>query len=236
MFTSNRATTTTTSATIPTTNASNGKSGDVFDDFFGGSGDTTKNDSASTNPWNSTASAKSSVPVGVRKTPESFLGENSSLVNLENLIPSNRPKSTNPFGGANPQGTGMAQSSSLSHGLSTSSSAGQLNNPFMATASNSSQPVVSKPNYNVSLGPTQPPQTPLIFPTMFPSGPAVQPQIMGGMASFPVLPNQGSFVPMMAPLAPANSSATAVALPFGQLNTQTQNGANNSSTNPFLMM
>ena len=61
---------------------------------------------------------------GIRKTPESFLGENSSLVNLENLIPS-RPKSTNPFG-----------VTPMTSGLSSSTSSGQLNNPFAAQQGN----------------------------------------------------------------------------------------------------
>ncbi len=61
----------------------------------------------------------------IRKTPESFLGENSSLVNLENLIPA-RPKSTNPFGSAiNPSGAGGGPT------MTSSTSIGQLSNPFM---------------------------------------------------------------------------------------------------------
>ena len=167
----------------------------------------------------------------MRKTPESFLGENSSLVNLENLIPATRPKSTNPFGSTAVNPTGMASSTSMSTGLSTSSSSGHLSNPFLASAGINSQPVVPKPNYNVSLGPTQPPaHTPLMFPTMYPSGP-----YQTNTTSFPILPNQAPFASMMAPASAGPTGA------FGQLNTQTaQSGANStgtsSSTNPFLMM
>lgn len=59
------------------------------------------NVSVSTNPWNEgNKESDESKPFALngKKTPENFLGENSALVNLDNLIPA-RPKSTNPFGG-----------------------------------------------------------------------------------------------------------------------------------------
>ncbi len=73
-----------------------------------------------------------------RKTPESFLGDNASLVNLENLIPA-RPKSTNPFGATQPQ-------LSAAHAMSTSNSSGHLNNPFLAQQAlhNQSKPTISQ--------------------------------------------------------------------------------------------
>ena len=110
---------------------------DPFEDFFANSNE--KSPAESTNPWTNTnengtskntpmtisattttTTKSNSNSNGIRKTPESFLGENSSLVNLENLIPS-RPKSTNPFG-----------VTPLTSGMSSSTSSGQLSNPFLA--------------------------------------------------------------------------------------------------------
>ena len=138
IFTSNRVGSPT--VTTPATKI------DPFGDFFGSNPGATE---SSTNPWNANAnsmsvggnakltnekppvSSSSKQPVNdssIRKTPESFLGENSSLVNLENLIPT-RPKSTNPFGDSSGGGA-MRQMSG--GGMSTSTSIGQLNNPFLA--------------------------------------------------------------------------------------------------------
>ena len=129
-FTTDRVNTPSSPVSAPITTKA-----DPFDDFFGGYSSESAKNEASTNPWNPSstssgqqtqgslagnASSKSSNSNGIRKTPESFLGENSSLVNLENLIPT-RPKSTNPFG-----------VTPLTGGLSSSTSSGQLNNPFLA--------------------------------------------------------------------------------------------------------
>lgn len=121
-------------------------SSDPFGDFFGSANPAGNQASrGSTNPWNNTndlakASGKydpfsdtSSKINATRKTPESFLGENSSLVNLENLIPA-RPKSTNPFGSAIPSSNGMTSSASI----------GQLNNPFVAAQQSQKPPTINQ--------------------------------------------------------------------------------------------
>ncbi len=122
----------------------NNSNPDPFGDFFGSVNQNSSN--SSTNPWNSaektngrsaqpvTAVSQFSQQASARKTPESFLGENSSLVNLENLIPA-RPKSTNPFGTSNSPMT-----------LSTSNSSGQLSNPFLAQQAlqNQNKPTISQ--------------------------------------------------------------------------------------------
>jgi hypothetical protein len=160
LFTSNRAA---PSALTSNTN----KTDDPFGDFFGTNSNINSNSTNSsitnknTNPWNtsnttsvasnSVSSAKtttsmngmstssSSTAVGVRKTPESFLGENSSLVNLENLIPSNRPKSTNPFGST------VTNATSTTNGLTSSTSSGNLtNNPFLAQAQSNKGPSINQ--------------------------------------------------------------------------------------------
>ena len=124
LFTTNRVNTPSsppppfTSATTATTTPKL----DPFEDFFS---NTNEKSAESTNPWTnekttSTSSTTTKANNGIRKTPESFLGENSSLVDLDNLLPS-RPKSTNPFG-----------VSPLTSGLSSSTSSGQLSNPFLA--------------------------------------------------------------------------------------------------------
>lgn len=81
---------------------------DPFGDLFSSSNEPTKAPLVSpTNPWSNdtttpkpliTHSTSNEIKQLTRKTPESFLGETASLVNLDNLIPSTRPKSTNPFG------------------------------------------------------------------------------------------------------------------------------------------
>lgn len=160
LFSSNRKTSIPTAETT-----SKQQVDDPFGDFFGGGGQTSSkpvstnpwNDSSTTetkptviDPFASTtidpfeeqkhepvikSTTAKPAPNPTRKTPESFLGENSSLVNLENLIPSSsnttatstgqqRPKSTNPFGG------GTSVPTTTSSNMTTSSSHGQLNNPF----------------------------------------------------------------------------------------------------------
>lgn len=163
LFTSNRKASLSTSneLTSPLGATATNKTDDPFGDFFGGSVAASK--PTSTNPWNdssakdpfaaefdlkSSASNNKQQVNPTRKTPESFLGENSSLVNLENLIPSQtRPKSTNPFGGA----VG-ATTTSISNGnnpigstMTTSTSHGQLNNPF---AAQQAQQAMNRPTIN----------------------------------------------------------------------------------------
>lgn len=150
LFTTNRA----TSVASPTNIKSNDLLSDPFGDFFGSSNTNTTTSTSnitnnnsdlfsqhnSTNPWNSsntinpTTNTNSTKPINpTRKTPDDFLGENSSLVNLENLIPTTtttttltqRPKSTNPFG------TNTTPAPPLS-AIPTSNSSTQLNNPFMS--------------------------------------------------------------------------------------------------------
>ena len=167
LFTTNRVVNQSplTTANNQSQNTSN-QAVDPFGDFFGTTNkeiaaqNTSQNNS--TNPWNSDSakplsddlfssnSQTSSIEkeqakpssfnqtANQRKTPESFLGENSSLVNLENLIPA-RPKSTNPFGG------NLSLSTQPST-LSTSNSSGQLNNPFLAQQAlqNQKNPTISQ--------------------------------------------------------------------------------------------
>ena len=127
-FTSNRVKTPSSPVAAQATTAL-----DPFEDLFASTNEKSHSIESSTNPWTTTTNENSSSNMstttmagaknnsnGIRKTPESFLGENSSLVNLENLIPS-RPKSTNPFG-----------VTPMTSGLSSSTSSGQLNNPFAA--------------------------------------------------------------------------------------------------------
>ena len=206
---------------------------DPFGDFFG---EITNSSKTSTNPWDSSGdkqrandpfegiaiAPKPAVPNTVinptRKTPESFLGENSSLVNLDNLIPA-RSKSTNPFGSAiQPH----------SNTLSTSNSIGSLNNPFM----NQQKPVPTISQLQ-SQQSTFPFATPPIN-GMTPSLP--QPLINPPMQPFSMPfnnTNQPFLQQNQPPLLPA----------FNQNNNffnPNQNSSNNSntnpSTNPFLMM
>ena len=222
LFTTNRVTTTTTS-TNKTTNNTLSSNNDPFGDFFGENKTKT-----STNPWDSSIDKQkstiidpfetiSSLPQNtnkniqnpVRKTPESFLGENSSLVNLDNLIPA-RSKSTNPFGSAiQPTTTN----------LPTSNSIGNLNNPFMSQQ----KPVPtisqlqSQQNPFPFAGSTTLPQ-PLInapaqpFSMAFPTAqPFIQPNILPAF----VAPTQNLFT---------NSTSS------------TNSSSTHPTTNPFLMM
>lgn len=132
--------------TSPTPAAPSAPVNDPFGDFFGNTSTTTT--PSNTNPWND-KTTNSFETNKTRKTPESFLGENSSLVNLENLIPTtgvmtgttnnnnanNRPKSTNPFGGVQQQLNTIQQSSSannlINRPLSTTpSTTTTYSNPF----------------------------------------------------------------------------------------------------------
>lgn len=128
------------------------------------------------------SAAKSTINP-TRKTPESFLGENSSLVNLENLIPSQiRPKSTNPFGSAAVTTTTSSMGNggvggAMTTGMTTSSSHGQLNNPF---AVQQAQQAMNRPTINQlqqqSMFPSfgQTPTTVAAAPTL------LQPSLTGG--------------------------------------------------------
>jgi hypothetical protein len=135
---------------------------DPFGDFFGSASNDHNTSSTSTNPWNAADHTQKSdlatqppkqqqqqqqqqqqhssfaQAASQRKTPESFLGDSASLVNLENLIPA-RPKSTNPFGATQPQ-------LSAAHAMSASNSSGHLNNPFLAQQAlhNQSKPTISQ--------------------------------------------------------------------------------------------
>jgi hypothetical protein len=204
---------------------------------WGGSSDSSKPTfdpfaSASTTSTASSATSNKPLPTStsssaIRKTPESFLGENSSLVNLENLIPA-RPKSTNPFGSAiNPTAGGMTSSTSI----------GQLNNPF-AVQQQQQQAMANKPINQMQ------PQQPFTssFPFNSSATPLAQPLIVpptnGGMGMMPPMMNSGfangmqqqtSLFPSMPPLIPPTNSN------FGY-STQPQASNPAASTNPFLMM
>jgi len=272
LFTSNRAVnqsplTTTTAATnkpTPPTNA------DPFGDFFGSTSTDQSGTNASTNPWNATDNQKTSdfsnnqaiapttttptnstsqqsfaQAANQRKTPESFLGENSSLVNLENLIPA-RPKSTNPFG----SNQAILSTAPSINGMSSSTSSGQLNNPFLAQQAlqNQNKPTISQ----LQSQQKQQQQT-----TAFPS--FGQQATNGGFGQLPqpLIPPSNS-IPNMGQLSFSNSPSfqTLSATPPPQINgnnmfatsqqmppTQSNfnafnqsNGQSASQTNPFLMM
>jgi epsin len=221
----------------PTANANKklSNSVDPLDDFFGGSVSGGSSSSvlktSSTNPWsNPTApSAQSSSmmpalsniqvkstsvgqPTRNTKTPESFLGENSSLVNLDNLIPATttttnqRPKSTNPFGSSSASGTAGG---GLMPSLSGSSLLPQQQqqrppsvNPFQAQVQKG--PTINQLTY-------QQQQQNNLFAGF--SAPNQMPQL-----SQPLIP-------------PTNNISTQPMFTSSQSNFQT-----NQSTNPFLMM
>ena len=233
-------------------NVASTNSHDPFGDMFS---DTTAKPpvaaAASTNPWSesdkpkfdpfSTTNGQSQQPKlaqssssnAIRKTPESFLGENSGLVNLENLIPS-RPKSTNPFGSAITPGAGAQQPTM--GGMSNSTSIGHLNNPFSAvvqpTTMNGMKPSINQLSNNqqafsafgtnAGFMPQQPPQLaqPLIIPPMMGTGGSGsspfggQTNMFGGFGGAPMNMNASGL----------NSSNSA------------SGNTNASSTNPFLMM
>lgn len=241
-------------------NNTNNSNADPFGDFFGSTNIDQNNSNTSTNPWNATDALKptefSNQPsnglassfdqsktngnnnnsfaqaAAQRKTPESFLGDNASLVNLENLIPA-RPKSTNPFGGNQPSILSTAQTG----GLTQSNSSGQLHNPFLAQQAlqNQNQPTISQLQ-------SQQKQS---QQSAFPSFGQQQPQSSTfGQLPQPLIPPSNS-IPNMSPLA-FNSQAVLAPTPPPQATMQQQqpfNGFNsnnnptqNSSTNPFLMM
>jgi hypothetical protein len=200
---------------------------------------------ASTNPWSGSDSTSTKKPTtsfdpfasptsppvtklpnstsssAIRKTPESFLGENSSLVNLENLIPA-RPKSTNPFGSTAANPSTMTSSSSI----------GQLNNPF-AAQQQQQQAMANRPINQMQ--PSQQQQQPFAFP--FNTGSAMSGPMNGQPLMMPPIINGGGYMhqqqpslfPSLPPLIPPTSSQ------FGY-NPQPQatNPAPAASTNPFL--
>ncbi len=231
LFTSDRAVNQ-SPQTAPHTNNS---SSDPFGDFFG-SGNDQNSSNNSTNPWNSAekpngqsgkpGASQFSQQAAARKTPESFLGENSSLVNLENLIPA-RPKSTNPFGSSQSPMT-----------LSTSNSSGQLSNPFLAQQAlqNQNKPTISQLQSQQkqqfpSFGNGQYGQLPQ--PLIPPSGSIQNLQPLGfnanGMKSTPPgqanMSNFNSFNNVFNNNNNNNSSAVSQAA-----------SSNNPTNNPFLMM
>ena len=196
--------------------------------------------SNSTNPWNSAQStapiaAKPAILNPTRKTPESFLGENSSLVNLENLIPtstqtgivpslSQRPKSTNPFG-ANNNTSNQPLSS-----IPTSNSSTQLSNPFMS----------QQAAFNGHKGPTI---SQMQNQSAFPSFPTSASSTITGYSGLA----QPLIVPPIMPL-PFNTTANNNSFSQPQMHQtnlfNTSNNSNNNTnvlggqgaTNPFLMM
>lgn len=209
-------------------NSKNNPSTDPFGDFFGTSTEpgTTNN---STNPWNSTKPSEmfptqlnNSQKPGDKleakcKTPESFLGENSSLVNLENLIPA-RPKSTNPFG-----------TNQILTTLSTSNSSGQLNNPFVAQ-----QQLMNQKNPTISqLQAENQQKKQSSFPSFGQNNEQVsqlpQPLLPASNSQSNLLPLSFNQPPMAATGAQQNIAS------FNAFNS-TNNQNSNQNTNPFLMM
>jgi hypothetical protein len=174
------------------------------------------------------------------KTPDSFLGENSSLVNLDNLIPSsssgnalnsNRSKSTNPFGGGgtnNGNASPAMQSipfSSMSSTMSTSTgylngnqlAPSPINNPFLVQQqiNNQKQPTISQ---------LQQQQHPTSFTTNNNNNNMFQPFNSSTMQPFPSTNiNNNGFLNQF------NS-------PQQQQQQQQQPPVAQQSTNPFLMM
>ena len=253
LFTTVRATNQSpVTAAAPTSNNS-----DPFGDFFGTSTTTGANTSNnvsknSTNPWNSNEqpraessfgilspgdNKKSNVPfaqaAAQRKTPESFLGENSSLVNLENLIPA-RPKSTNPFGGN--QAVFSSSQQPITGAMSTSNSSGQLNNPFVAQQLLMNQK-------NPTIGQLQSQQQQQQQQSIFPSFPASMSFGQAGGATFgqlaqPLLPpsiGQPSLPPMSFNQQ-AMLSPTPPPLPMQPMSNFNAFNQSNQTNNPFLMM
>lgn len=213
IFTNNRVVSPSNVPIIPPT-PSQQPASDLFGDFFG-----TTASKTSTNPWNDTNASSSGTNAmstssnkttlnPIRKTPESFLGENSALVNLDNLIPTNsnnnmnsnqfilnnnnnRPKSTNPFGGAPATITGTTSM------LQQSTSAGALNkaptvNPFMQQAAQQKGPSMNQLSNNNSIFPsfnqaTPSPTSQLAQPLIIPPSSAAIPGIGGNVGLYPTL-------------------------------------------------
>ena len=227
-----------------TVNPTANNASDLFGDFFGNSSSTAT--PSNTNPWNDNNNNENSSKANnieisklnpIRKTPESFLGENSSLVNLENLIPTsglaglassnnnnnnNRPKSTNPFGNLQQQ---------LNNTLQQSTSANNLLNRPMSTTTTTTSAAVSNP-----------------FAQQLPKAPPMN-QLNGNSANlFPSFPATSTGLPFMqsqqSPIIMPQMQSTAT--PFPAFNQQQQQfmqnqstvaafgGYNQQSTNPFL--
>ncbi len=230
-------TNTSTSAINNNNNNTNNITNNNSDSFLNNS--LSNQNSNSTNPWNSAPSTaltatKPAVLNPTRKTPESFLGENSSLVNLENLIPTStqsgifpsltqRPKSTNPFG-ANNNTSNQPLSS-----IPTSNSSTQLNNPFMnqqAAFNGQKAPTISQMQ-NQSVFPSFPP--PASSTTTGYSGlaqPLIVPPIMP--LPFNATASNSFNQPQMHQTNMFNTSNNS--------NTNTNSLAGQTATNPFLMM
>ena len=264
LFTTNRVNTptNTTAGAIGTTNSNNN---DPFGDFFGGVSSTSDNKN-STNPWNSTTNTSNNNAITnttadafssnlnsvnlnnsnktvnpTRKTPESFLGENSSLVNLDNLIPS-RPKSTNPFGSTITHNPGVGT------GLTSSTSSGQLNNPFLAQQQlNQKGPTISQLQQqsifpfgqtgasNV-MAPTRTTPTPTVMQPFIPTSNT-------GQLAQPLIPPQFSTTTNSTMMPFMGNAASNLPVGFGNsFSLSTTPNANqpstnsNNNTNPFLMM
>lgn len=274
------------------TNGNGLSNDDPFGDFFGGSGSATTS-KANTNPWDSaSANAKqndfaaplnnnggmmpqatsnsdiSKAAAGggakTRKTPESFLGENASLVNLENLIPTNnsnnmngggigggaRPKSTNPFGAA-PTASTPTPMSGLT-GLSTSSSSGQLSNPFAAAQQSQMSMAMSQQQRGPSINQLQQQQAATTFAPFAATGvgsslpPLAQPLIIPPSSSSSMAPFMGMNTqptamqpPFQFPnfaAQPQSSAAISSSLFPSLAGVQATSQAPAASTNPFLMM
>lgn len=230
LFTSNRAT-----VSSPTKQE---LVSDPFGDFFGTSSNSANinmntnsitttspvssdlfSNNSSTNPWNS---AKSGPMNPTRKTPESFLGENSALVNLENLIPSTqtsmapsltqRPKSTNPFGANNNMSNQPLSS------MTTSNSSTQLNNPFM-----SQQQLMNQKGPTISQMQNQ---------SAFPSFTAANTTAYSGLAQPLIVPP--ALMPL--PFNNFNNQTQSLFPAANSANTQTSMSGTTTATNPFLMM
>jgi hypothetical protein len=240
----------------------NSTNNDPFGDFFGGVSSTSDNKN-STNPWNSSNASNTINPVSVsdafssnlnnvslnnsnktvnptRKTPESFLGENSSLVNLDNLIPS-RPKSTNPFGST------ITHNPTIGTGLTSSTSSGQLNNPFLAQQQlNQKGPTISQLQQqsifpfgqtgtsNV-MAPTRTTPTPTVMQPLIPTSNT-------GQLAQPLIPPQFNTNTNSTIMPFLGNTASTVPVGFGNsfsLSTtpnSNQSSSTNNNTNPFLMM
>jgi epsin len=240
----------------------NSQNADPFADFFGSSTSNQASAAKSTNPWESndknsqnlldkkpdSTSDKTSNSIA-RKTPESFLGENLSLVNLDNLIPStntNRPKSTNPFG------TSLGSTNSS---MSSSTSMGQLNNPsnnpFLAAQQQQKQPTINQlmqsTNQNhsnlagtVGLGQlAQPLIVPPVTNTQIPLVPfnTTISTTTAPIMMQPVLNGFGQPAPTQQPFYPSLNPLTQTTVQINGLGANTSaNPTATNNTNPFLMM
>jgi hypothetical protein len=223
---------------------------DPFGDFFI-STSTNSDSKNSTNPWNNNPnsstvlfqnnitivnsnnntnnSAKAINPT--RKTPESFLGENSSLVNLDNLIPT-RPKSTNPFGST----ITNTSSNITTGGLTSSTSSSQINNPFLTQQQlNQKGPTISQLQQQSTFLFSQ---TSGVNARATPTPTIMQPLIptnTSGQLAQPLIPPQYPSTPMPNFTGPATGPLSGFGNSFN-INTNNNQPNNNNTTNPFLMM